>query len=333
MKKFTNTAMRCIKMVALPVAAYLLFMLLSSFIGTGNFGSALSLKTALRSSIFTCLVAWGMSFNLLANRWDYSVGASMVLASIVGPNLAVLLGLNAVWTFIFCAIIGAVFCGLVGLVYIYSRIYSIVISLGFLLILEGLSAVFFGGTGVNMTGSPLMSIARFPKLLIPFAVYFLIAYIVFSKTKIGYDLRSMSYGKNVAFNIGINEKRTILVAYALGGLFIGGAGYFNTAMNGIVWPALNASSVVTAFSCCIPVFIGKFLSRYGDMMVGIASGSIMLGIMNTGLAAIGVSSSVQTAFHGVFLLVFLGITANEERVSKYFEAKKIAADALRERCE
>lgn len=312
------------KMILLPLAMYLFFLILSSIVGVGSFGMGLSMRTALRSAVYTCLIAWGMSFNLLANRWDYSVGAVLVLSSILGPRFAMALDAGPAATLILCSLIGVFFSGIVGLTFILTRIPPLVVSMGFLLLWEGLSSLVYEGGGVNVTGSPLMSIARFPNFLIPFAVFFLIAYIVFSKTQLGYDIRAISYGANVAFNVGVKEKRAIFVAYALGGLFMGAGGYFSAAQIGQVWPAMNAGSVVTAFSCCIPVFIGKFLSRYGNMMVGVVMGSLALAFMNSGLSSLGISSSLQTTFNGFFLLAFLVVTANEERFGKYLESKKIA---------
>lgn len=327
MGKWQKRVKSWLMMIVLPLAMYLLFLALSSIIGVGSFGSGLSMRTALRNAMYTCLVAIGMSFNLLANRWDYSIGAVMVLASIIGPRMAQSMGLSAPFALIFCAIVGIIFSGIVGLVYIIARIPPLIISMGFLLFWEGFSALIYNGEGVNMTGNVLMNIAKYPTYIIPFAIFFVIAYVVYTKTQIGYDIRAISYGPQVASNIGVKEKRAIFMAYALGGLFVGAAGYFHTAMNGTVWPATSASSVVTAFSCCIAVFIGKFLSRYGNMMVGIVMGSLTLAFMNSGLSSLGISSSLQTTFNGFFLLVFLIFTANQARVSKYFESKKIAAKA------
>ena len=324
MKQVGEFLLRALKTIALPLAMFLVLKVLSSFIGTGSFGNALSIRTALRSAVFTCLVATGMSFNLLSNRWDYSIGASLILASIIGPNLAELLGLNATWALILCAITGVVFCTIVGLTYILIKIHPLVISMGFLLLYEGLSAVVFDGAGVNMTGSHLMDIAKYPYYMIPFVILFVLAYVLYSKTRFGYNLRAVSYGAAVAVNIGVKEKPTVLAAYALGGLFVGVAGYFNTAMNGLVWPTLDAGSVVTAFSCCVPFFVGKFLTRYGNLMVGILMGSLAIAFMNTGLTSLGVSSSLQTTINGLFLLVILVISANEARVAEYLEGQRVA---------
>lgn len=327
MKKVGDFLLRALKMIALPVAMFVVLKVLSTFIGSGSFGNALSIRTALRSAVFTCLVAIGMSFNLLSNRWDYSIGASLILASIIGPNLARDLGLTAWWALIFCAIVGVVFCTIVGLIYITIKIHPLVISMGFLLLYEGLSAIVYDGGGVNMTGNKLMYVARYPYYFIPFLILFVLAYVLYNKTKFGYNLRAVSYGSAVAVNIGVNEKATVMAAYALGGLFVGTAGYFNTAMNGLIWPTLDAGSVVTAFSCCVPFFVGKFLTRYGNLMVGILMGSLAIAFMNTGLTSLGVSSSLQTTINGLFLLIILVISANEARVTEYLEGRRVAKAA------
>lgn len=328
MKKVGAFLLSILKMIALPVAMFVLLKVLSVTIGNGSFGNALSIKMSLRSAVFTCLVAIGMSFNLLSNRWDYSIGASLVLASIIGPNMARDLGLSSWWALIISMIAGIVFCTVVGVVYVLVKIHPLVISMGFLLTYEGLSAVLYGGGGVNMTGNKLMYIGRFPYFLIPFGVLFILAYILYTKTKFGYNLRAVSYGSAVAVNIGIKEKRTVIFAYALGGMFIGVAGYFNTAINGLIWPTLDASSVVTAFSCCVPFFVGKFLSRWGNLMIGIAMGSLAIAFMNTGLTSLGISSSMQLTINGLFLLIVLVVSANDARVAAYFENRRIAKRAL-----
>ncbi len=208
--KATDFLLRSLKMIALPLGMFLILWILSSTIGVGSFGNALSLKTAFRTAVFMGLVAIGMSFNLLANRWDYSVGASLTLASIIGPNIARDLELSAVWAIVICAITGIVFCTIVGVIYVVMKIHPLIISMGFLLTYEGLTAIVYDGYGTNMIGNSIMNIAKFPYYFIPFAILFVFAYIIFAKTKYGYHLRAVSYGSNVAVNMGINEKKLSL---------------------------------------------------------------------------------------------------------------------------
>ncbi len=68
----------------------------------------------------------------------------------------------------------------------------------------------------------------------------------------------------------------------------------------------------------------QFLSRWGNIMVGMLMGTLTIAFMNTGLTSLGVSSSMQTTINGLFLLAILIISANEARVAEYFENKKIA---------
>ena len=314
-------------MIILPAAMFLIIFVLSKLIGVGSFGNELSLKTALRTGAFQTLVAIGMSFNLLSNRWDYSVGASLTLASIIAPNLAKTFGLSAFPTLILSMAVCTVFTTIVGLAYIIVRIHPLVTSMGFLLVYEGISNIFNNGMGANVIGKSYMDLNKFPYFLIVFGVLFIFAIILFGKTQYGYHLRQVSYGSEVAVNMGIKEPKIVLLAYVLSGVFIGAAAYMNATMKGSIWPANNSSSVAVAFACCVPFFVGKFLSKYGNMMIGIAMGGLTIGFMNTGLASLGASASVQTIINGLFLLGVLLVSANQTRVTEFFDNRRTARAA------
>ena len=94
-------------------------------------------------------IAWGLTFNIPAHRWDFSIGAIMVLSVIIGGQMALALGLNAYGLLLCCFLVGAVLGAISGLIYVLLGLSAFVTSLGVALLFEAFSYILFDGQGVN----------------------------------------------------------------------------------------------------------------------------------------------------------------------------------------
>ena len=56
--------------------------------GKGTFGTAADFQYILYTSVYSCLFALALGINVTSGRFDFSLGATMLLAIIVGGNIA-----------------------------------------------------------------------------------------------------------------------------------------------------------------------------------------------------------------------------------------------------
>ena len=76
------------------------------------------------------------------------------------------------------------------------------------------------------------------------------------------------------------------------------------------------------------VFLGRYLARYCDLTIGTALGAFTMKMLGAGLLALGLDSQLQQVVTGAFLLIFIGISQNQNKVFERIEIRKRANAAL-----
>ena len=154
----------------------------------------------------------------------------------------------------------------------------------------------------------------------------LVFYILFTHTKFGYNVQSLASGQSLAVNTGINEKRNVIGCYLMCGFFVGIAGAIHVAMTGnLQAPAQFNGSMFIMFQAFPPVFIGFYLMRYTNLMVGVAFGAFTMQFLTTGMLALGIPSAMQDIGIGLFLMLFVAFTSNQEKFKEARDMKKRTA--------
>ena len=147
----------------IPVLVYLFFFILCNVTGHPGFGVGPDLQTIIYTSVYSGLIALAMSMNLTSGRFDFSIGATMVLAIILGGNIAKEYKLGAVGLLVITVLIGAVIGLVSGLVYTIMGLPPMVVSLGLAMIYEAIGFIFNRAKGVKLMGkNDILIFARFP---------------------------------------------------------------------------------------------------------------------------------------------------------------------------
>lgn len=322
--------------LALPVFVYLFFFILCNTTGRTGFGVGADLTTIIYNAVFAGLVAQAMAINLTTGRFDYAIGAELVLACILGGNLANKAGLGPMGLLLF--IVGiAVVIGLVsGLVYVTLRLPPMVVSLGLAMIYEALGFIYNKAKGVKLIGNPMLIFSRTTNSLILTLVVLVILVIIYDYTKIGYNRRALQGGQKIAVDVGINEKRNAVSCYVIAGAMMGLAGCVYLSRNGVVAPETGLSSSSYFMSAFLPMFIGGIFGKYSSYPIAIFMGAVVQATITAGLQKMGVSSSIQTVINGLIVCAFLIYSSNsyklveaqlfKEKLAKAQAAKKPAAE-------
>lgn len=312
--------------LALPVIMYLAMMIFCYSNDKMYYGTMVMWRSLIGTIAASATCAYGIGLQFKSGRLDFSAGAVMLLSAIVAGNVAQMFGNNLTVFAVLCLVMCVLLNLGVALVYVYGRLPIIIVGLGMALLYESITAVVFGGRGVNLTAnSTLKQFSTFPMALIPLVASILI-YAAFSYLSVtGRQSQVLANNQQAGVNIGINEKRNIIVSYIYSGAILGFATMVYSSTGIINASFSSLSSIGGMFSNLLPVFIGLILSRFCGDTVGIMLGVITMGLMNFALSAVmkaELGSAVTTIFTGVFLLLINVADAKGPVLAARIKAKR-----------
>lgn len=306
-----------LKSLILPVFVYLLFLLVSG----GRFGNWNSMFAIFRQVVYPAVVAWAICNNQTMGVWDFTPGSVILLSGILGGTLATNWGWG-VWGMCLLIIAICVICTMLTCtVFTFCKIPSMITALGMLMIYESIGACLFGGGGVVIDRSWTF-FAKSPYVFIILVLCFLAIYFINNHTKFGYDVRSLGNGTHIAQNIGVDLIKTRYKSFLLEGILLGVASIVNISILGSAKPEVGMATTSIAFSAIMAVMVGKYLSRYCDLLVGTLLGALTLKMLASGMLAIGFRSEAQQIGNGVFLILFLAISHNQNLFFDLRERRK-----------
>lgn len=331
-KKITNV----LHMLSIPLGVYVLMFVICRLSGAEGFGVGSDLVVMLRNAMTTGCIALAFSYNLTSGRFDFSVGATLVLACIFGGRLVSALGIHslggALVLLVSVALFGALLGAFNGGIYVLLRLPPMICSLGVCMLFEAIGYVFTGGSGVSFLGrNDLLIWASSPTIYVLMVAILLVLYVLLNKTRFGYDSRSLRTGQEIAVNSGINEKRNAVFCYLIAGALLGVAGVLNMSVYGKMDPEVGLTSISYIQNAFLPMFIGNYLEKYGDRNVGVIMGAIAQAEITAAFGRMGVSSSMQNVLSGVIVIGFFAYSGNVYRLveMRMFREKKLRALEMR----
>jgi len=267
------------------------------------------------------LLALGLSMLLGAGIFDLSIGANLVLSSVVGakviasfqavsgdptsyadPGVAILLG------FVACIAMGALFGLINGLIIAVGEINSLIATLATLGIGTGVAFLVSGGSdvaamppvlqerlGLNMVGGvvPLPAILSLGALLI--------LWIVVRYLRYGLRVQSIGSSRAAAERAGIPVKSYLVSLTVLAGVLASLAGFIDLSKFGSTSLAGHNNDALAAVTAAV---IGGTLLEGGYIsVVGTLWGAALAVILQFGLVIAGVSSFWQLIAVGFVLLL------------------------------
>ena len=320
-KKFAKNV---VMSLMIPVIVYLFFFILTRLVGEPGFGVGMDLRTILYTSVYSGLLALAMSMNITSGRFDFSLGASMLLAIIVGGNIAKTYALGAAGLLIVTVLIGCLIGLVSGTVYVTLGLPPMVSSLGMAIIYEAIGFMFNRAKGVNLVGKVKMLIySKIPGAVILIAVVLIILVILWDHTKFGLHRSALASGQKIATDGGINEKANALICYIIAGALLGLAGVVYISKYGSVTPETGLGSSTYFMTAFLPIFIGGAIAKYNSHPIAVFIGAVTQALIVSGLSKLGCSSSMQTVVNGLIVMAFLIYTSNAYKLeeAKLFKEK------------
>lgn len=330
-KKLGRTGLNLFRTIAAPVLVYLFFYIICAATGVQGFGVGGDFKTMIMSSVYNGFIALAMSYNLTSGRFDFAVGASMILSIIIGCLITLQFGLGSIAMLLLIVVTGMILGLGSGLVYVGLKLPPMITSLGVAMIYEAIAFTLNNSEGVKMLSKfSLLIYARMPGNLILLGVVLIILIFLLNFTQFGYNTRSLQSGQKNAVEVGINEKRNAVACYVLAGALMGCAGAVFISQYGIVQPKMGLASSSVFMGAFLPLFIGGALAKYSDRNIGIIIGAFIQSIISSGLVKLGFSNSLQSVLNGLIVLIFLVYVSNAYKfvLAKMYKIKKARAEKL-----
>lgn len=296
--------MKNLSVLLIPLSLYLLF----SIAAPNRFGHINSMFVIFQQSLIPMVIGLGMCFSMTAGLFDLSVGAEIILASILGGMACSRFGLAGL--IIGCILGGVMITLITGTLYRLLRIPSLVVSMGMVMVYEVISTALLGRTGLIMLAKEHSFLGNPPYNIMIVAVACTIFYLLFYRTKFSHHLRAVGSEERLAVSVGINAKKIKFLAYLSGGVFIGIAALMTISFAGSAGTKLNMESLTMVFQPMMGLMIGLELQRSTNLIVGIFIGEFAIAMIFTGLIAMGMPGTMQDVVLGMFLLIVMIITNN-----------------------
>jgi ribose transport system permease protein len=291
-----------------PGVAIVLLLLIALFgFASGNFLSAGNIFNILVQSTVLLLIALPMTFIILTEGLDLSMGAVLTLASIMLAIAAIATGSVVLGLFAGLGV-GLAFGVLNGMLVAYLDIPPFIATLGTLGIAQGLSLVFTDGQSiVGIPASiPAFYSARVfgvPLPILVAAAAYAIAHGLLYRTRFGTYIFALGGNREALKLAGVNDNLILVTVYALGGLTAGFAALLMTARMNSAHPT---AAIGMEFDAIAAVAVGgTSFERGNGWLFGTLLGVLSVGVLRNGLNLLAVGSSVQVGCIGLLVIFAL----------------------------
>ena len=258
------------------------------------------------------VVAMGEMMIIITGNIDLSLGSILGFSGIV-VGLLFIQNSNfpVLPAFILGTLAGAGLGFVNGFLISKLKIPSIIVTLGTLSGFRGLLFIVSGGRQIDPNYIPerLIHLSQPSIIVIPWIIIFaaliaVIAHLFMKYTHYGREIYAIGSNLKAAELRGINVNRVIILIYLIAGGCAGFAGIMYASRFGYVNPGMTG--VGFEFTVIAATVIGGTSVSGGTGSVfGVVIGCILLGIVNTALAVLGISAFWQQAMYGIIILIAL----------------------------
>lgn len=267
-----------------------------------------NILNVLLHAAFPMLASWGMMFIFTGGLMDLSVGANLLLAGNVGALFACQLG----WGYP-GLILGAVLTSVIATQFtthcsITLGIPAWVSGLGGALVLEAILAQWSNVLSATNETLPTMDryrgLGMMPGAFILMAIGLAAAYICFSRTTLGINLQAVGANPGIASAMGINVRKTIILATVIGSVYISFSGISDISMAGKLSAITGLNSLGTISKALSATLLANSMSTIFVKPAGIVFSSIIVAFLFNILTIFGVpSGTMQNICLGLVIIV------------------------------
>ena len=306
-KKMSSAIKGYLILCVMVFLSWLVFKILTP----DNFGTLDNMLSYFQASLIASAGAVGFYLVIVMGMFDFSIGAAIILASILGCKLAGM-GYGYLGLLGGCLLTGAIIGACNGFFYVKLRIPSMIITTGLALIYESLANMIAGGAAQTLPAD-LRLFGQMPGNLILALLTFFAAYAILNYTKIGTYTYAIGSNEFIAKNMGINVDRYKFLAFLISGIFFGIMSVLTISYGSSMVAVTGMASMSRNFIPTMGCFFGLAFKKYGIPIQAIVLGEFMINIIFYGFVALGAPTAIQDVITGFALLIIVALTTKTVR--------------------
>jgi len=306
---------------AVPFIVLLAGVLIFSVIVGGRFFAPFNLSLVLQQVTIIGVLGIAQTLVILTAGIDLSVGAIMVLSSIVMGRLAVVAGFPPDIAFALGLLTGLV-CGLInGVLVAIVNLPPFIVTLGTWSVygsmviyvshsetiraqdIETMAPILqWTGNTIRLGGGAVLTYGAILMILLAVAVWYIL-----NRTAFGRHVYATGDDPEAARLAGINTRSTLVAVYALAGFICALASWVLIGRIGAASPLGNQTANLDAITAVVIGGTSLFGGR--GSLVGTLFGALIVGVFRNGLALAGFESLWQEFTVGI--LIILAVTIDQ----------------------
>lgn len=274
-------------------------------IASPNFLKTTNILNILRQVSINGILAIGMSLVCLTGGIDLSVGSIVAFSGILTAGMLNNTELPIFVIALIAVIVGCIMGMINGYFVAYWNAPAFVVTLSMLTVGRGLTYIYCDGKPISKLPAEFLVIGKGSILGLPiptivlFAV-FIIFSVMLSKFKLGRYIYAVGGNPQAAMVSGINVKKVLLLVYMFSGMCCGVAAVVLTARVSAGLATAGDGYELNAIAAT--VIGGTSLSGGTGKLWGTLLGALLLGMVNTGLDLLNVTSYYQQVVRGLIIL-------------------------------
>lgn len=261
-------------------------------------------------------IAVGMTLVLIIGGIDLSVGSVLALSSAVIGVLMVSYGWP-LWAAFTTGLLAAAACGLLnGLVSVGFGIPSFIVTLGMLEVARGATKVvtdsqsIYIGKPIEAFGEPIPGFSVSPAFLLACLIV-LAAQFLLMRTVFGRYCFAIGMNKEVVRMSGIRAEPYCVAVFVIAGILCGLAGLAHASRLSTSDPNAGIGIELAAIAAC--VIGGTSLMGGRGSVIGSFIGVLIIDVLQSGLAQLGVSDANKQIVTGTVIIVAVLLDAVRSR--------------------
>ena len=290
---------------------YILLVVVFAFfaIMAPNFLATKNVINILRQVSMFGIVVVGVSMVMIGGGMDLSVGMQMAVDGMLVGYMMTKLSLPIPAAVIVTIVVGCLLGAINGIVAVKLHIAPIIVTLGTMLVLQGVAYLITGGypiTGMpeafKFIGQGYIGIIPVPVIIF---VLFIFGAILMNKTYIGRYIYALGGNKEAARLAGIDVDKLTVMVYTFCGFCAAIAALIMVGRTNASQPGAGSSY---SFDCMTAACLGGVSIAGGEGKIsGTVIGVIILGILDNGLVLMSVNTNWQSVIKGLILLAAVAI--------------------------
>ena len=296
-----------LKKLAIKYKSFIGFLILCVIISfvTPRFLTLSNLTNVFTQVSVNAIIAVGMTFVILNNGIDLSVGSILAITGAVGAYLMKSTG-NIFISIVIALALGTTIGVLNGLLITKGKLQSFIATLATMTIFRGVTYVFTKGNPISGLDTNFTFLANDRIVNIPLPVVFMIiilavSFYMLNETRFGRYVYALGGNEDSARLSGISTDKIRTIVYGISGFTAAVSAIIVTSRIGSASP--NAGTGFELDAIAAVVLGGTSLSGGEGSIVGTIIGAMIIGVLNNGLNLMNVNPFYQSIVKGSVILL------------------------------